>query len=88
MLINFLFFKITFKTKVISFFTCILKVIYSYEFKNAEKAYSYFDEKATFQDINSLNINKENALAENKANDKGLTDNFEIESIVQVGYPD
>ena len=35
-----------------------------------------------------LYINKENTLAENKANDKGLTDNFEIESIVQVGYPD
>ena len=66
----------------------VRKVIYSYEFKDFDKAYSYFDEKATFQDINSLDINKENTLAENKANDKGLTDNFEIESIVQVGYPD
>jgi hypothetical protein len=66
----------------------VRKMIYCFEFKDFEKGYSYYDEKATFQDINSLDINTKYTLAEYKANDKELYKNFDLESIVQIGYPD
>lgn len=66
----------------------IRKMIHAFENKDYEKAYSYYDEKANFSDINSLDPNKNFTLTEQKANDKKILEAFEIVSIDQVGYPD
>jgi hypothetical protein len=66
----------------------VRKMVHAFENKDYDKAYSYYDDKATFIDINSPDINKEFTLAEQKANDKKMNEVFEIVSIDQVGYPD
>jgi uncharacterized protein YkuJ len=66
----------------------VRKMIHAFEHKDFTKAYSFYDEKATFTDINNPDISKEFTIAEQKANDKRLFDNFELVSIDQVGYPD
>jgi len=66
----------------------VRKMISAFENKDLDKSYSYYDEKATFIDINSTDINKEFTLAEQKENDKKLFEMFDIVSIDQVGYPD
>ncbi len=66
----------------------VRKMIHAFENMDLEKAYSFYDEKAMFSDVNSLEINKEFTLAEQKANDKKFLDAFDIGSIDQVGYPD
>ena len=66
----------------------IRKMIHAFENKDLEKAYSFYDEKAMFSDDNSLDINKQFTLSEQKANDKKFLDSFEITSIDQTGYPD
>jgi ketosteroid isomerase-like protein len=66
----------------------VRKMIHAFENKDLEKAYSFYDEKALFSDENSLDINKQFTLAEQKANDKKFMDSFEITSIDQTGYPD
>lgn len=66
----------------------VRKMIHAFEYKDYDKAYSFYDEKAMFSDINSLDINKDFTLSEQKANDKKFLDAFDISSIDQVGYPD
>lgn len=66
----------------------IRKMIAAFENKDLDKSYSYYDNKATFIDINSTDINKEFTLDEQKANDKQLFEAFDLTSIDQVGYPD
>ncbi|HKO78676.1 MAG TPA: hypothetical protein VJU52_15775 [Flavobacterium sp.] len=66
----------------------VRKMVHAFENKDFDKSYSYYDEKATFVDINSPDINKEFTLAEQKENDKKLFEIFDITSIDQVGYPD
>lgn len=66
----------------------VRKMIYAFENKDLDKAYSFYDEKAMFSDINSLDINKEFTLTEQKANDKKFLEAFDVTSIDQVGYPD
>lgn len=66
----------------------VRKMIHTFENKDYDKAYSFYDEKAMFSDSNSLDIYKEFTLSEQKANDKKFLDAFEISSIDQVGYPD
>ncbi|MBP6758532.1 MAG: nuclear transport factor 2 family protein [Flavobacterium sp.] len=66
----------------------VRKMIHAFENKDLTKAYSFYDEKAMFSDINSLDINKEFTLTEQKANDKKFLEAFEVTSIDQVGYPD
>ena len=66
----------------------VRKMIHAFENKDLDKAYSFYDEKAMFSDENSLDINKQFTLLEQKANDKKFLDSFEITSIDQTGYPD
>jgi ketosteroid isomerase-like protein len=66
----------------------IRKMVHAFENKDLDKAYSFYDEKAIFSDINSLDINKEFTLAEQKASDKKFMDAFDVSSTDQVGYPD
>jgi ketosteroid isomerase-like protein len=66
----------------------VRKMVHAFENKDFNKAYSFYDDKATFSDINSIDINKEYTLAEQKENDKKLFESFDIVSIDQVGYPD
>jgi len=66
----------------------VRKMIHAFENKDFDKAYSYYDDKATFSDINSTDINKEYTLTEQKANDKKMFEMFDLLSIDQVGYPD
>jgi hypothetical protein len=66
----------------------VRKMIHSFENKDFTTAYSFYDEKATFSDINSPEINKEYSLAEQKSNDQKFLEKFEVTSIDQVGYPD
>ena len=65
----------------------VRKMIYAFENKDFDKAYSYYDEKASFMDINSP-IGTSSTLAEQKANDQKFLDKFEINSIDVSGYPD
>ncbi|MFV8374127.1 nuclear transport factor 2 family protein [Flavobacterium sp. LB1P71] len=65
----------------------VRKMIYAFENKDFDKAYSFYDEKATFMDINSP-VGKSITLAEQKANDQKLFDKFDLTSIDMVGYPD
>jgi ketosteroid isomerase-like protein len=66
----------------------VRKMIHAFENKDFDKAYSYYDDKATFSDINSTDINKEYTLAEQKENDKKMFEMYDLLSIDQVGYPD
>lgn len=66
----------------------VRKMIHAFENKDLDKAYSFYDEKAMFSDINSLDINKDFTLTEQKANDKKFLEAFDVSSIDQVGYPD
>jgi limonene-1,2-epoxide hydrolase len=66
----------------------VRKMVHAFENKDYDKAYSYYDDKATFIDINNPDIDKQYSLAEQKANDKKMNEFFEIISIDQVGYPD
>lgn len=65
----------------------VRKMIYAFENKDFDKAYSFYDEKATFSDIN-MPLGKSITLAEQKANDQNLFDKFDLTSIDMVGYPD
>lgn len=62
-------------------------MIYAFENKDLEKAYSYYDDNAQFTNTDSAD-GKNLTLAELKALDKTFLDNFEIASIDMVGYPD
>ena len=65
----------------------VRKMIYAFENKDFDKAYSFYDDKAIFMDINSA-VGKSINLAEQKANDQKLFDKFDLTSIDMVGYPD
>jgi ketosteroid isomerase-like protein len=65
----------------------VRKMIHAYENKDLAKAYTFYDEKATFTDINSP-ATKGISLAEQKANDLKFFEKFEINSIDVTGYPD
>ncbi|WP_035667557.1 ester cyclase [Flavobacterium sp. 83] len=65
----------------------VRKMIYAFENKDFDKAYSFYDEKATFSDIN-MPLDKTITLAEQKVNDQKLFDKFDLTSIDMVGYPD
>lgn len=65
----------------------VRRMIYAYQFNDLETAYSFFDEKARFSNIN-MPIGETYSLEENKENDKKFLENFEITSIDLRGYPD
>jgi hypothetical protein len=66
----------------------VRKMVYAFENKDFDKAYKYYDDKATFIDINNPDINKQYTLAEQKENDKKMFEMYDLVSIDQVGYPD
>lgn len=66
----------------------IRKMVHAFENKDFDKAYAYYDDKATFIDINNPDINKQYTLAEQKENDKKMFEMYDLVSIDQVGYPD
>ncbi|MFI1743167.1 nuclear transport factor 2 family protein [Thalassobellus sediminis] len=65
----------------------VRRMMAAFENMDLEKAYSYFDEEARF---NSLEMpwGESETLEEVKARHKKFYDNFEIESIDVIGYPD
>jgi ketosteroid isomerase-like protein len=65
----------------------VRKMIYAFENKDFDKAYSFYDEKATFSDIN-MPVGKSITLAEQKVNDQKLFEKYDLTSIDMVGYPD
>ncbi len=65
----------------------VRKMMYAFEHKDFDKAYSYYDPKATFVDNNKPE-GTTFTMAEQKANDKKLFDSFDMISIDQTGYPD
>ena len=65
----------------------VRNMVMAFENKDLVKSYSYYDEKARFRDIN-LPRDKTFSLTEQKANDKKMLEEFDINSIDVVGYPD
>lgn len=65
----------------------VRRLIRAFEFNDLEKAYSYFDEKATFRSIHMPPGVRLNLEEDKKETDEFLK-SFEIESIDMVGYPD
>ena len=66
----------------------IRKMIYAFENKDYDRSYSFYDEKATFSDINSAPDKAPLTLNEQKANDKKMLAQFDLVGIDMVGYPD
>jgi ketosteroid isomerase-like protein len=65
----------------------VRKMIYASENKDFDKAYSFYDEKASFMD-NNQPIGESYTLTEQKVNDKKFLEKFEVNSIDVTGYPD
>jgi hypothetical protein len=65
----------------------VRNMVMAFENKDFVKSYSYYDEKARFRDIN-LPRDKTFTLAEQKENDKKILEEYDINSIDVVGYPD
>lgn len=62
-------------------------MIHAFENKDLDKAYSIYDAKARFRDIN-LPVGETTSLEELKANDKKFLEKYDITSIDVSGYPD
>lgn len=65
----------------------VRNMVAAFENKDYAKSYSYYDDKAQFRDINVAG-DKVFTLAEQKTNDKKMLDDYDINSIDVVGYPD
>ena len=65
----------------------VRNMVMAFENKDYTKSYSYYDDKAQFRDIN-LPGDKSFTLTEQKANDKKMLEEYDINSIDVVGYPD
>ena len=65
----------------------VRKMIYAFENKDFEKAYSFYDEKARFID-NNAPVGNSISLTEQKASDQKFLEKFDIISIDVSGYPD
>ena len=65
----------------------IREMMSSFENKDYDRSYSFYDEKATFSDINR-DSSKTLNLTEQKAQDKKLLMDFILVAIDMVGYPD
>ena len=63
-------------------------MIRAFENKDFVKAYSFYDKKAQFRNINMPVDAKSMTLDQMKDSDKKMMDEFEITSIDVVGYPD
>lgn len=65
----------------------VRRMMAAFENMDLEKAYSYFDEKATFTTL-EMTWGESETLEETKARHEAFYENFEIESIDVIGYPD
>jgi ketosteroid isomerase-like protein len=65
----------------------VRRMMHAFEFGDMEKAYSFFDEKARFRNI-EMPRDESMTMEESKANLKEMLEKFEINSIDVVGYPD
>jgi len=65
----------------------VRRMMHAFEFGDMEKAYSFFDEKARFRNI-EMPRDESMTLEESKADLKETLEKFEINSIDVVGYPD
>ncbi|PHR14994.1 MAG: hypothetical protein COA40_02230 [Aequorivita sp.] len=65
----------------------VRKMMYAFEKKDFEKAYSFYDDKAEFVNSSSPTF-ESRPLAEQKEIDKQLFDKYDIENVEMVGYPD
>jgi hypothetical protein len=65
----------------------VRNMVMAFENKDYVKSYSYYDDKAQFRDIN-LPRDKTFTLAQQKENDKKMLEEYDINSIDVVGYPD
>jgi uncharacterized protein YkuJ len=63
-------------------------MIHSFENKDFNKSYSFYDKDAKFRSINMSPDDKSLTLDQMKDNDKKLMSQFDITSIDVVGYPD
>jgi len=65
----------------------VRRLIHAFENKDLETAYSFYDEKARFSNIN-MPIGEFQTLEEAKAGDKKFFEKYDITSIDVRGYPD
>ena len=65
----------------------VRRMMAAFENGDLEKAYSFFDEKATFANL-EMAIGESLTLEESKERNKGMRERFEIKSVDVVGYPD
>tara|TARA_R110000823_G_scaffold108170_1_gene227391 strand:- start:75343 stop:76275 length:933 start_codon:yes stop_codon:yes gene_type:complete len=65
----------------------VRKMMYAFEKKDFEKAYSFYDDKAEFVNSSSPTF-ESRPLAEQKEIDKQLFEKYDIENVEMVGYPD
>jgi hypothetical protein len=65
----------------------VRNMVRAFENKDFTKAYSYYDDKAQFSDIN-VPGDKNFTLAEQKENDKKFFAEYDLNSVDVVGYPD
>ncbi|GAA4952244.1 hypothetical protein GCM10023314_27090 [Algibacter agarivorans] len=65
----------------------VRRMMAAFENMDLEKAYSYFDEKASFSNL-EMPVGESMNLEELKAAHQDFYKNFEVESIDVVGYPD
>jgi len=65
----------------------VRRMIHAYEHNDLETAYSFYDEKVRFDNIN-MPIGETYNLEESKEGDKKFMEEFEITSIDVRGYPD
>lgn len=65
----------------------VRKAVAAYEHKDFDKAYSYYDENARFRNLETPR-GESKSLAEMRKNDEAMLEQYEINSIDVVGYPD
>ena len=65
----------------------VRKMMYAFEQKDLDKAYTYYDENARFLDSSSPTFEGK-SLTEQKELDKMIFEKYDIKSIDVVGYPD
>lgn len=65
----------------------VRKLIYAFEHKDLDKAYTFYDENARFLDSSSPTF-EGNSLTEQKEIDKKIFEKYDITRIDMVGYPD
>lgn len=69
------------------FINTVRSMVYAFEHKDFNKAYSFYDAEARFGDINK-GYDVTISLEEQKAEDKKMFDAYDVVSVDMVGYPD